>query len=181
MRKDLEQKLFNDYDYICRGRYYSVTHNLMSFGFECGDGWYKLLDELFHDLNEIEKEHHLGLILEQVKEKFGGLRCYYDYDEKLIITSRNSFYRWLWDSRSKLAYYLRLYIFKGDHLRYYVYNKFERRLQDVSRQINYIRDRVDKAENMSYTVCEICGSTNAKLDKSSAWMQTLCEKCNEKK
>jgi hypothetical protein len=49
------------------------------FGFECGDGWYNLLDSLFFFL---EYENKNGsednpITLTQVKEKFGTLRVYY--------------------------------------------------------------------------------------------------------
>lgn len=180
MKEKLLLSLFNKYDYLCRGRHYGSSRNLMCFGFECGDGWYKLLDELFHDLNEIENKHHLGLILVQVKEKYGGLRCYYEYDDHLITVKKNSFYRWLWNSDFKLAYYLRRYIFKGEYYKYYVYDKSEQKLRNVSRQMNHIKERVNKAENESYTICEICGNTNAKLDESRAWIRTLCEQCSKK-
>lgn len=51
--------------------------NLMCFGFDCGDGWKKILHECFAALRVL-KEHgiapNLGLM--QVKEKFGTLRVY---------------------------------------------------------------------------------------------------------
>lgn len=44
------------------------------YGFECGDGWFSLLEDL---LSKIYKEG-LGLVkVLQVKEKFGGLRFYF--------------------------------------------------------------------------------------------------------
>lgn len=39
---------------------------------ECEDGWYVLLDDLFTELSGLSK--HVRVT--QVKEKFGGLRCY---------------------------------------------------------------------------------------------------------
>ena len=42
----------------------------MSFGFECGDGWFHILDDLFSILSKKD------VVLCQVKEKFGGLRVY---------------------------------------------------------------------------------------------------------
>ena len=43
---------------------------LAAWGFECGDGWYNLIDELSAKL-----EPH-GVVAMQVKEKFGELRFY---------------------------------------------------------------------------------------------------------
>jgi hypothetical protein len=42
----------------------------MAWGICCGDGWYKILDELSAKLEP------LGVVALQVKEKFGGLRFY---------------------------------------------------------------------------------------------------------
>jgi hypothetical protein len=43
----------------------------MCWGFDCGDGWFDLIDQLSADLAP------LGVVATQVKEKYGGLRFYY--------------------------------------------------------------------------------------------------------
>ena len=53
---------------------------LPMFGFECGIGWYDLLDNLLNDINTYYYENY-GTIPEefhvvQIKEKFGSLRFY---------------------------------------------------------------------------------------------------------
>lgn len=48
-----------------------LQKTLMGFGFECGDGWFKLLDSLFKIL---AREKDIEVV--QVKEKYGTLRCY---------------------------------------------------------------------------------------------------------
>ena len=51
--------------------------NLMCFGFECGDGWFKVLEECFTALRRVREVGIAPkLTLVQVKEKFGGLRVY---------------------------------------------------------------------------------------------------------
>jgi hypothetical protein len=45
----------------------------MCFGFECGDGWYSIIDNLCQQLVRLG-----GCEAVQVKEKFGGLRFYID-------------------------------------------------------------------------------------------------------
>jgi hypothetical protein len=54
-------------------------------GLQCGNGWLKILRPLFEELSKYD------IVLEQVKEKFGGLRIYWssnlelsDEDEKTI-------------------------------------------------------------------------------------------------
>ena len=56
-----------------------ITDGLMAFGFECGDGWLPLLAKMFEDIDNVlsyqEKENFR---FTQIKEKFGGLRAYYE-------------------------------------------------------------------------------------------------------
>ena len=50
------------------------NEGLMCFGFECGDGWFEVLDRLFRKLVSFEGSEDFEVL--QVKEKFGGLRVY---------------------------------------------------------------------------------------------------------
>jgi len=75
MNKENTMKLFNDFPNLYQGKNRPITENLMSFGFECGDGWFSLIYELSKKLSEVNPE----CIAVQVKEKFGGLRFYTDY------------------------------------------------------------------------------------------------------
>lgn len=52
-----------------------LQNNLMAFGFECGKGWYPLIEELFDEIEKIEDKN--GLEILQVKEKWGMLTIYY--------------------------------------------------------------------------------------------------------
>jgi len=79
MLPEHEKLLFDKYDFIFRGRYLPVTQNLMPFGFECGDGWFTLIDELCTTIERIlidDPELARDFIVTQVKEKYGSLRFY---------------------------------------------------------------------------------------------------------
>ncbi len=54
-----------------------IRQNLMGFGFDCGDGWFKILSKCLDQLRAL-REFGLApsLLLVQVKEKFGTLRVY---------------------------------------------------------------------------------------------------------
>jgi uncharacterized Zn-finger protein len=46
--------------------------------FECGDGWYGIIDSLSYLLNQMIKDKDLSCRASQVKEKYGTLRFYMD-------------------------------------------------------------------------------------------------------
>jgi hypothetical protein len=63
----------------------------IQFGFECGDGWYMLLEELMESIEwHLDPEHQyprkerIPFQINQIKEKFGGLRFYYSGGDDVI-------------------------------------------------------------------------------------------------
>ena len=49
----------------------------MGFGFECGPGWYKIIEKLTEDINAIVQREKLECCYAtQIKEKYGTLRYY---------------------------------------------------------------------------------------------------------
>lgn len=90
MKKELEQELFNiDPEWFDRG---DPRRSLMYFGFECDDGWYRLLErgmtQIKQYINRYDKAwnndeqkindtpYPYKFEVVQVKEKFGTLRFY---------------------------------------------------------------------------------------------------------
>jgi hypothetical protein len=50
------------------------------YGFECGDGWYSIIDSLCSAIVSCRPAEDIPMpIAAQVKEKFGGLRFYVDW------------------------------------------------------------------------------------------------------
>lgn len=58
------------------------------FGFECGDGWYKILEQLIDQIDSYiqqkYKDKEFDFQIVQIKEKFGGLRFYFDGGDDVI-------------------------------------------------------------------------------------------------
>ena len=74
MKEELEEKLF-----AIEPKWFnrtSMQSSLMCFGFDCGDGWYALLERLLLDAKAHEMPEDFQVV--QVKSKFGGLRFYTD-------------------------------------------------------------------------------------------------------
>ncbi|MGH7273822.1 MAG: hypothetical protein ACREIQ_05175 [Nitrospiria bacterium] len=75
MRKELQEELF-----AIAPKWFDrtdITRSLMCFGFEVGNGWFTLLKTLLLTIKEHDfKGKHFEVM--QVKDKYGGLRCYVD-------------------------------------------------------------------------------------------------------
>jgi len=90
MKRELDQLLCERYPRMMVNRNKSMIETCMCWGFECGDGWFNILNQLMGSI-----QHHLdwknksGLVvdqvtLDQVKEKFGTLRFYYSGGDDTI-------------------------------------------------------------------------------------------------
>ena len=91
MDKELQSNLFNKYKDLFATRNRLDMGKLMmpiDFGIEFGNGWYFILDNLLYCIDSYIKNHNkwnkkegepdLTLDVTQIKEKFGGLRFYYN-------------------------------------------------------------------------------------------------------
>lgn len=110
-----------------REKYPETPIQPIEFGIECGKGWYWLLDNL---LKSIDDYCNLNakippVKITQVKEKFGGLRVYFDGGDDLVL------------------------------------------------------GMVWFAENLSYHICENCGSQE-NITYTTGWIQTICTPCLNK-
>jgi len=75
MNQDLTNTLFKKYSSLFQPEEIrnDMRQSCMYWGFSCGEGWYDILDRTFAKFAELNLE---GFYIEQVKEKFGGLRIY---------------------------------------------------------------------------------------------------------
>ena len=84
MREELDQYLCKVYPKIFKDRAGDPTNTLMCFGFECGDGWFQILNQLCNNIQHYldwenkDSEKVPQVVAVQVKEKLGTLRFYYD-------------------------------------------------------------------------------------------------------
>jgi len=84
MNRENTRTLYQRYPRLFRGREMSLQENLMPFGFECGNGWFKIIETLAAKIEaecqrlmaeEGLKEEDLPIAV-QVKEKYGTLHFY---------------------------------------------------------------------------------------------------------
>ena len=80
MRQELDEKLCKDYPKIFANRHGDMKETAMCWGFECGDGWYPLINLLCREIqwhiDHNAKIETTQFLASQVKEKFGTLRFY---------------------------------------------------------------------------------------------------------
>jgi hypothetical protein len=80
MSPELEKKLIEKYPTL-----YNQQH---FWGFECGDGWYNIIDHLSSAIttytNQVTEFNVFNVVVSQVKEKFGGLRFYADNTDRVV-------------------------------------------------------------------------------------------------
>ena len=90
MKQELDKLLCEKYPKMMVNRHKPMMETCMCWGFEVGDGWFNLLDQLMGNI-----QHHIDwknrdgevvsqVTLDQVKEKFGTLRFYYTGGDDVI-------------------------------------------------------------------------------------------------
>lgn len=76
----LYEDMMERYPLLYANRHGSMRETCMCWGIECGEGWYKIIDELSAKLTklilELPEEERKHFRAAQVKEKFGTLRFY---------------------------------------------------------------------------------------------------------
>ncbi len=109
MKQELDKLLCEKYPKLMVNRNKPMIETCMCWGFECGDGWFNILDQLMgsiqHHIDWKEKQRQWAIdfntkaapedmrevpeiipqvTLDQVKEKFGTLRFYYTGGDEYI-------------------------------------------------------------------------------------------------
>ena len=77
--------LIETYPVLYQGHVWPITQGLMAFGFECGDGWFPILDQLSADITALDSRDGTETIAVQVKEKWGGLRFYVEVGSDAVF------------------------------------------------------------------------------------------------
>lgn len=149
MSPELEKKIFSNYSTLFRERNGSPKFTAMCWGFECGDGWYSLIDSICEyimaDVSKLKSE------IELYKNSLNdNARIKDELEQKLIEAEKN------------LPVVIQVKE-KFGGLRFYVHGATES-------QCDYIHF----VERMSYRICEDCGTTKDVITYNVGWTRTLC-------
>lgn len=77
---NIENSLFlsNKYNDMLNDAVYLDTSSSFCFSFDCGDGWFDIIDNMLSEINNYCEDLNIEKPkISQIKEKFGSLRCYY--------------------------------------------------------------------------------------------------------
>lgn len=80
MKEELELKLWAQFPELCRDYKGDPKKTCMSWGFDCGDGWYDLIESTLANIDRLSKSISLDVKLAQLKSKFGKLTIYIDIE-----------------------------------------------------------------------------------------------------
>jgi hypothetical protein len=143
----------------------------IQFGFECGDGWYILIDELMDSIkayinshNESQKYHPKNKIIGNVIKAL-RIKCKY---KSFMYKTFDYIYDKLPKGREPMFFSIDQIKEKYGSLRFY-----------YTGGDDTIFGMVWLAENLSYSICETCGTTK-NVGHTTGWTYTTCKKCFDK-
>jgi hypothetical protein len=163
MKDELDKKLFDKFPHMFKTRH-DRMQSCMGFGFECGDGWYNIMYELMQKIDDFIEDGE-NVEIQQVKEKFGTLRFYYNYDYNgwnwwITCPRFLSRFRWCYRLFSKINIFV---------------NKIRKDLFNYYTRGEIVSQMVDDAYNLTYKTCELCGA-KGKM-RTEGWNIVLCKEC----
>jgi hypothetical protein len=160
MRKELDEALVAKYPHVFKDRRGDPRNTLMCFGFECGDGWYNIIDALCGLMTS--EYRHRKENYDFAKQCFEDGGSYPWVGGKPITAEELEEKRLAMEEAEKQIPIAVQVKEKFGGLRFYVGGATEK-----------IYDYITFAESMSYRTCEVCGSPGKRY--TDGWHKTLCD------
>jgi hypothetical protein len=185
MRQELDEQLCRNYPKMMINRNKGMQETCMCWGFDCGDGWFQILNQLMgniqHHIDWKEKQHNWAVKYNEmaVAGKSGNSELFADlvareYSDKPTLSA--DFIRERCEEMIKnplrnvpeLVPQVTLDQVKEKFgtLRFYYTGGDE-----------YISGMVAMAESMSGVICESCGNPGER--RGGGWVHTYCTPCEE--
>jgi len=187
MRQELDEYLCKVYPKMMVNRDKPMTETAMCWGFDCGDGWFNILNQLMGNIqNHIdwrERQREVVIKFNKIREagQSGNAELFADlmaaqYGDRGLsadfIKERAQEYmttplqpvpeeipQVTLDQVKEKFGTLRFYYQGGD---------------------DYIRGMVSLAESLSGVTCESCGNPS-EVQNDGGWMRSICNSCEEKR
>jgi len=181
MRQELDKLLCEKYPKMMVNRNLPMTETCMCWGFDCGDGWYNILNQLMgniqHHIDWKEKQRVDAIKYNEMaaQAKAGNFELFEEdmkalpndeYKEKRLAEIVAGDFRTVPEAIPQVT--LDQVKEKFGTLRFY-----------YSGGDDYISGMVTLAEAMSGTTCEGCGNPGER--RGGGWVHTYCEPCETKR
>ena len=179
MREELDKLLCEKYPKMMVNRNKNMQETCMCWGFECGDGWYNILNQLMGNI-----QHHIDW---REKQRAGAIK----YNEMAAQAKAGNFDLFEEDMKA-----LPNDEYKEKRLAEIVAGDFRKlpesipqvTLDQVKEKFGTLRfyysggddvidGMVQLAESMSGVTCEECGNVGER--RGGGWVHTYCEPCEE--
>ena len=179
MKQELDKLLCEKYPKMMINRNKNMQETCMCWGFECGDGWFNILDQLMgsiqHHIDWKEKQRKWAIEHNEMaaQAKAGNFDLFEasmkdltndEYKEKRLAEIIAGDFREVPESIPQVT--LDQVKEKFGTLRFY-----------YSGGDDYISGMVSLAESMTGVTCEECGNTGER--RGGGWVHTYCTPCEE--
>jgi hypothetical protein len=179
MKKELDEALVAKYPKIFKYRHAPMTHTAMCWGFDCGDGWYNIVDVLCsniqHHVDHKRKDRAKTLRFNRaLKRALAGdvrpLQMHFSFGEHAEPTKFGIEYA---DKAIESGEFKKV----PPRMPYITASQVKEKFGGLRFYTNGFTDTIDgmirMAESMSYRTCEVCGSPGR--SNNHGWISTLCD------
>ena len=182
MKRELDEYLCKVYPKMMVNREKPMTETAMCWGFDCGDGWFNILNQLMGNIqNHIdwrERQREVAIKFRKMSEQLkAGDSTLFEEEFKDMINQEYKTKR-----KQELI---------DDPLREIPEPIPQVTLDQVKEKFgtlrfyyqggdDYIRGMVSLAESLSGVTCESCGNPS-EVQNDGGWMRSVCNSCEEKR
>jgi len=184
MRSELDALLCEKYPKMMVNRDKPMTETCMCWGFECGDGWFNILNQLMGNIqNHIdwkERQREVSIKFNRIAEQLkAGDSTLFDEEYKDMINQE-------YKEKRRQELIDRYPIVIPEPIPQVTLDQVKEKFGTLrfyySGGDDYIRGMVSLAESLSGVTCEGCGNqAQTNWPEPGGWVRTICESCEEKR